>query len=84
MALNVIPQQEFQKYFLQQWQHHWTKCIAAQAEYFEGGWSWHITWNIADFVHPHSSVTEEMYTLHLVDFLNHVVSPRQNLKFIRV
>jgi hypothetical protein len=34
-ALKVIPQQEFQK-CLQQWQHHWDKCIAAEGEYFEG------------------------------------------------
>jgi len=34
-ALKVIPQQEFQKCF-QQWQHRWSKCIAAQGEYFEG------------------------------------------------
>jgi hypothetical protein len=35
MALNAIPQQEFQKCF-QHWQHHWTKCRAAQEEYLEG------------------------------------------------
>jgi len=33
-AMKAIPQQGFQIYFLQ-WQHHWTKCIAAQGEYFE-------------------------------------------------
>jgi hypothetical protein len=36
MALNAIPQQEFQKCF-QQWQQCWTKCIDAQEKYFEGG-----------------------------------------------
>jgi len=34
-ALKAVPQQEFQKCF-QQWQHQWTKCIAAQGEYLEG------------------------------------------------
>jgi len=34
-ALKAVPQWEFQK-CLQQWQHHWTKCIAAQGEYFKG------------------------------------------------
>jgi hypothetical protein len=34
-ALKAIPQQEFQKVFLQ-WQHRWVKCISAQREYFEG------------------------------------------------
>jgi hypothetical protein len=34
VALKAIPQQEFQKYF-QQWHHHWAKCIALQAGYFE-------------------------------------------------
>jgi len=33
MALEAIPQQEFQKCF-QQWQYHWAKYIAAQWEYF--------------------------------------------------
>jgi hypothetical protein len=32
MALKAITQQEFQK-CLQQWQHCWAKCIAAQEEY---------------------------------------------------
>jgi len=34
-TLNVIPQQNFQKY-IQQWQHRWAKCIAAQGKYSEG------------------------------------------------
>jgi histone-lysine N-methyltransferase SETMAR len=35
MALEALPQQEFQKCF-QQWLHSWAKYIAAQGEYFEG------------------------------------------------
>jgi hypothetical protein len=35
MALKVIPQQEFKKYF-QQWKQHWAKCTVAQGEYLEG------------------------------------------------
>jgi hypothetical protein len=35
VTMKVVPQQEFQKRF-QQWQHHWTKCIAAQGDCFEG------------------------------------------------
>jgi hypothetical protein len=35
MALEAIPQQEFQKRF-QQWKHHCDTCIAAEGEYFEG------------------------------------------------
>jgi hypothetical protein len=31
-ALKAIPQQEFQKFF----QHRWSKCIAAEVEYFKG------------------------------------------------
>jgi len=38
-ALRAIPQQKFQKCF-QQRQYHWTKCTAAQAEYFKGDPSW--------------------------------------------
>jgi hypothetical protein len=34
-TLNVIPQQNFQKY-IQQWQHRWAKYIAAQGKYSEG------------------------------------------------
>jgi len=34
-ALKAVPQQEFQK-CLQQWQHFWAKCLAAEGEYFEG------------------------------------------------
>jgi hypothetical protein len=32
---NVMTQHKFKK-CLQQWQHHWPKCIAAKVEYFEG------------------------------------------------
>jgi len=35
MALKAVPQQEFQE-CIQQWKHHWAKCIGAQGEYFEG------------------------------------------------
>jgi len=34
MALEALPQQEFQKCF-QQWQYHWAKCIVAVGEYYE-------------------------------------------------
>jgi len=34
VALKAVPQ-EFQK-CLQQWQHHWLKCVAAQGKYFKG------------------------------------------------
>jgi len=34
-ALKAIPRQEFQK-CSQQWQHHWTKCVAAEGAYFKG------------------------------------------------
>jgi hypothetical protein len=36
MALKGIPEQEFQKKYFQQWQHHWAECIGAQGEYFKG------------------------------------------------
>jgi hypothetical protein len=35
MALKVIPQQQFLKYFHQS-HHHLSKCIAAQGEYLKG------------------------------------------------
>jgi len=34
-ALKAIPWQEFKK-CLQQWQHFWAKCKAAQGEYLKG------------------------------------------------
>jgi hypothetical protein len=33
-ALKAVPQQEFLNCF-QQWQHRWTKCIAAEREYWK-------------------------------------------------
>jgi hypothetical protein len=34
-ALGTLRAQDFQHAF-QQWQQHWTRCVAAQGDYFEG------------------------------------------------